>query len=203
MNNIVQIDPRLHYKEAKDILTLPIIVRTNKFDEESVQKFYDSMTSAMNTGQGVIPVVVDSYGGQVYALMEMISIVQACPIPVATVCLGKAMSCGSLLFCMAKEGMRYMGPHATLMFHDVSSGNHGKVEEIKTSAKQTEYLNNYIFKLAASHLGKEEDFFLKKLHDMGHAEWYMPAKEAKENGICNHIKIPQFVTKVEFTQSFE
>lgn len=203
MNNLYFIDSKLNYKEPKDILTPPLVVRTNKFDEESVQKFHDNMTNAMNTGQAVVPVIVDSYGGQVYALMEMISIVQACPLPVATICLGKAMSCGSLLFCMGTKGMRYMGPHATLMFHDVSSGNHGKVEEIKTSAKQTEYLNNYIFKLAAKHLGKEEDFFLKKLHDMGHAEWYMPAVEAKENNICNHIKIPQFTTKVELTQTFE
>ena len=50
----------------------PVIIRVNKFTEESAKKFSEQMALAHNTGQKVIPVVIDSYGGQVYRLMEMI-----------------------------------------------------------------------------------------------------------------------------------
>ena len=43
----------------------PVIVTVNKFDEESAKKFQQEMGLAHNTGQKVIPVVIDSYGGQV------------------------------------------------------------------------------------------------------------------------------------------
>ena len=51
----------------------PVIIRVNKFDEESALKFDQEMAQAHNTGQKVLPVVIDSYGGQVYSLMSMIS----------------------------------------------------------------------------------------------------------------------------------
>ncbi len=51
----------------------PVIINVNKFDEESAKDFRDKMSMAHNTGQKVIPVVIDSYGGQVYSLMSMIA----------------------------------------------------------------------------------------------------------------------------------
>ena len=63
----------------------PVIIRVNKFDEESAKDFASQMSLAHNTGQSVIPVVIDSYGGQVYALMSMISAIKASELPVATI----------------------------------------------------------------------------------------------------------------------
>ena len=40
----------------------PLIIRVNKFDDDSAKKFADEMALAHNTGQKVIPVVIDSYG---------------------------------------------------------------------------------------------------------------------------------------------
>ena len=37
----------------------PVIIRVNKFDEESAKKFHQEMAQAHNSGQKVIPVVVD------------------------------------------------------------------------------------------------------------------------------------------------
>jgi ATP-dependent Clp protease protease subunit len=46
----------------------PAIVKVNKFTEESAKKFHQEMAMAHNSGQKVIPIVIDSYGGQVYSL---------------------------------------------------------------------------------------------------------------------------------------
>ena len=119
----------------------PVIIRVNKFNEESAKKFSDEIGQAHNTGQKVIPVVIDSYGGQVYSLMSMIGAIKHSEIPVATIVEGKAMSCGAVLFTFGEEGMRFMDPNATVMIHDVSSMDWGKVEELKAGAKEADRLN--------------------------------------------------------------
>jgi hypothetical protein len=40
----------------------PVIIRVNKFDEESAKKFDEEVAQAHNTGQKIIPVVIDSFG---------------------------------------------------------------------------------------------------------------------------------------------
>ncbi len=42
----------------------PVVIRVNKFDEESAKKFSDAMSEAQNTGQPIVPVIIDSYGGR-------------------------------------------------------------------------------------------------------------------------------------------
>ena len=56
-------------KQIKEIelRSNPVIVRVNKFDEESAKDFATQISLAHNTGQKVIPVVIDSYGGQAYS----------------------------------------------------------------------------------------------------------------------------------------
>ena len=127
----------------------PIMIRVNKFTEESAAEFATKMALAHNTGQSIIPVVIDSYGGQVYSLMSMISSINASEIPVATIVEGKAMSCGVILFSCGHEGLRFVTPEATLMIHDVSAGAYGKNEEIQSSAKETNRLNQMIYTILA------------------------------------------------------
>ena len=98
-----------------------IIATVNKFDEKSAKEFQQQIAQAHNTGQKVIPVVIDSYGGQVYSLMSMISAIKNSELPVATIVEGKAMSCGAILFSFGEQGLRFMDQDATLMIHDVSS----------------------------------------------------------------------------------
>jgi ATP-dependent Clp endopeptidase proteolytic subunit ClpP len=186
-----------HHIKAVELRVDPIIIRVNEFDEESSKEFVDLMSRAQNTGQTIIPVIIDSYGGQVYSLMAMISAIKASRIPVATIVEGKAMSCGALLFSFGAEGMRYMDPDATLMVHDVSSGSFGKVEEIKTNAKEVERLNRKVYEMMARNCGKPSDYFLKLVHEKGHADWYLDSQEAKLHNIANELRVPTLTCKIE------
>lgn len=168
----------------------PVIIRVNKFDEKSAKEFQDQVARAHNTGQKVIPVVIDSYGGQVYSLMAMISAIKHSTIPVATIVEGKAMSCGAILFSFGEQGLRFMDPDATVMIHDVSSMEHGKVEEIKASAEETERLNKKVYIMMARNCGKKDDYFLKIVHKKGHADWFLDADECKKHGLANQLRIP-------------
>ncbi len=174
----------------------PVIVRVNKFDEKSAKDFQDQVALAHNTGQKVIPVVIDSYGGQVYSLMAMISAITHSELPIATIVEGKAMSCGAILFSFGEQGLRFIDPDATVMIHDVSSMEYGKVEEIKASAEETERLNQKIYTMMARNCGKKDDYFLKLVHKKGHADWFLDATEAKKHGLANQIRVPKLNIQV-------
>jgi len=188
----------MHYKlEASPLLkdyelrNPPVVVRVNKFNEESAKEFGQKMALAHNTGQSVIPVLIDSYGGQVYSLMAMIACIRASELPVATIIEGKAMSCGAVLFSFGADGMRYMDPDSTIMIHEVSSATWGKNEEIQASAEETKRLNDKILKMMGRNCGKDEDFFVKKIHEKGHADWFIEAPEALSFNLANHLRVPR------------
>jgi len=181
----------------------PVVIRVNKFDEKSSKEFDNQVALAHNTGQKVIPIVIDSYGGQVYSLMSMISAINHCEIPVATIVEGKAMSCGAILFSCGEQGLRFMDPDATVMIHDVSSMEYGKVEEIKASAEETERLNQKVYTIMARNCGKKDDYFLKLVHKKGHADWFLDSTACKKHGLANQIRVPKFNISISVDIDFE
>lgn len=200
MNVIRHFSPLL--KEPKLIDDLPVVIRVRKFDETAAKEFTGLMRKAQNTGQPVIPVIVDSYGGQVYSLMSMISDIKHSPLPVVTIAQGKAMSCGALLFSFGTEGYRYMDPDATLMIHDVSSMKWGKVEEIKAGAEETERLNKKVYQMMSKNCGHPKNYFLDIIHTKGHADWFLDAQEAKKHNLANHLRVPTLKIDVDVNFKF-
>ena len=190
-------------KERALLDDLPIVARINKFDEPTAKAFSSVVSKAQNTGQPVLPVIIDSYGGQVYSLMSMISNIKNSRIPVATIIEGKAMSCGAILFSFGAEGMRYIDPDATVMIHDVSSMSWGKVEEIKVSADETERLNQKIYHMMAENCGHHKDYFLDIVHEKGHADWFLEADECLKHNLANHIGVPELKIDTRVTFKFE
>ena len=194
MHYTTKISPLVREMELK---LNPMFIRVNIFDDDSAKEFSMKMALAHNTGQKVIPIVIDSYGGQVYSLMSMISNIKAAELPVATIIEGKAMSCGAILFSFGEEGMRYMDPNATLMIHDVSSMSYGKNEEIQVSAAETKRLNDIVYKMMARNCGHPDDYFQKIVHDKAHADWFLDAKEAKSHKLANHLRLPKLEINVD------
>ena len=168
----------------------PVVITVNKFDEESANEFSNLVSAAQNTGQKVIPVVIDSYGGEAYSLLSMIGTVKSSTVPIATIVKGKAMSCGALFASFGEEGLRFMDKDAVLMIHDVSTMAFGKVEELKADARESDRLNKKLYTMMARNCGKPDNYFLDLIHDKGHADWFLEAEEAKEHNIIQQIRIP-------------
>lgn len=182
------IDDAFQYSEVK---VVPSVIWITSFDEESAKTFALEMHQAHLTGQSVIPVIIDSYGGEVYSLLSMISEINASALPVATIVKGKAMSCGSFLASCGTEGYRYCDPEATYMIHEVSSMCWGKVEEVKSDATETNRLNKRLFRILAEKCGQSPDYFLDLVHEKNHADWYLTASQSKKHGLVDHVRIPK------------
>lgn len=200
MHYFTEISPLVKEMELRQ---QPVIITVNEFTEESVQKFNEQMCLAQNSGQKVIPIEIDSYGGQVYSLMSMISSIKTSRIPVATIVQGKAMSCGAILASFGSEGLRFMDRDSTMMIHDVSSYAFGKIEELKSDVREAERLNRKVYTMMARNCGKPDDYFTNLIHDKGHSDWFLEAEEAKEHGLIDHVRVPEMKIKVEVNITVE
>jgi len=201
MNVIKYFSPLLKEKDLVD--NLPTIIRVRKFTEDAANKFSVQLNKAQNSGQPIIPIIIDSYGGQVYSLMSMIADVKHSKIPVAMIVQGKAMSCGAVFFSCGTEGLRYMDPDATMMIHDVSSMGWGKVEEIKADAAETERLNQKLYKMMAENCGHPPDYFLDIIHSKGHADWFLDIDAARKHNLANHTHVPELKISAHVTFDFK
>jgi len=203
MKSLLEVDPRVKGKHS-ELVDEPIVIRVNDFDEYAAKKFSEEMRKAHNTGQPVVPVLIDSFGGYVYSLLSMLADIENASLPVATIAVGKAMSCGSFLLGFGTPGYRYADTNATVMVHDMAAGSWGKIEELKSHTKHADTLQKRHFKKFAKHCGHEDpEYFLKKLHEKSHAEWYMAAVEAKKQLLVDHIGVPTFKTIIAVDMIFE
>ncbi len=175
----------------------PVTIYVNEFTNKSAKEFSHRMTLAHNTGQPIIPIVIDSYGGEVYSLMNMISEINNADLPIMTIVQGKAMSCGAVLLSFGADGMRFADPNATIMLHDVASGAFGKVAELKSDVKEAERLNKKIFSMVDQNCDQSSGFFMKKLKEKDRADWYLSPKKAKKFNLVNHLRIPTFMVDVQ------
>lgn len=175
--------------------TLPYIYVTS-FDEESVKGFFKAFAKMdADPKCRVIPIVISSYGGQVYSLLAMLDIIETASKPVATIALGKAMSCGAILLSAGTKGHRYASASTDVMLHEVSSMEWGKATDISNNAAQTERLNSYIFGfLQKQSKQKDKKYFLNKLKSMGNIDWYLSSQECKNLGIVDHVSVPKLLT---------
>jgi ATP-dependent Clp protease protease subunit len=127
---------------------------------------------------------IDSYGGLVHSLLsiyDIINYISRCDI--ATLCTGKAMSCGQILLASGKKGKRFATPNARILVHQLSAGTRGKLSDMETDINETKELNKILEDIILKHtkINKTE---LKKLFEK---DSYISAKEALKYGIIDHI----------------
>lgn len=196
LNPHIVIDGDSQMIRDRQIVDPVVIYVEGDINEMSASKFAEDMREAQSTGQSVIPVVIRSFGGSVYSLFSMVDTIKASKVPVATIVVGKAMSAGAALLSCGTDGMRYAGPHSTIMIHEVSGILTGRTVEIEASADEVTRLNEMMLSIMSKNIGKNEDYFKNIIHSRGHSDWYLTPEEAVSHGIINHIGIPEIEIKI-------
>jgi hypothetical protein len=132
-----------------------------------------------------------------------IDIIESCEKPVATICVGKAMSCGAVLLACGEKGHRYISKNATIMIHDVSSFSEGKSEEIKSDAAETERLQKQFYKMLDTKCERKDGYFDKLVFNKGRSNLYLDAEQCVKHGLVDEIKIPKFTVEIVHNIIFE
>lgn len=170
-------------------------IYVTEFKESTVKEFYKEF-SKLNCDDEVkvIPIVISSYGGEVYSLLSMLDIMKTANKPVATIAMGKAMSCGAVLLSAGTKGLRFAGEMTDVLIHEVSGFSIGKNLDIQNDAEKTKKLNMLLMRILAENCGiKDKDHFIKLAKSKGNIDLYFTAKESKKLGLIDHISIPELV----------
>lgn len=209
MKYVLNVDPRITLVEPEKSCNFPIFVRfAGDFSEENCLKFRQELIQAENHAldakQEVLPIVIDSYGGEVYGLLACIDAINAVDkrLKVATIVEGKAMSCGAALLTCGHEGYRFATKNSTVMIHEASCVHFGKNEELKASAKETDRLNDMLLAIMSENCGHNKNYFAKQIETKRHADWYLDSKECVEHNVVNAIGIPRFNISVKMEIDF-
>jgi ATP-dependent Clp protease protease subunit len=180
-----------------------VTVYVNHFDEASAKAFYDDFRLAQAQNQEIVPVVIDSYGGHVDALMSMVDVMLNYPGKVATIVQGKAMSCGSMLLACGSAGMRYASPNSRVMVHHVSSFSWAKVPDMIVEVEETKRLQDQLFSVMAQRCGQPDNYFLDLLEKHHNVDLYMTPKTALKHKIVDYVKAPKLKVAVDIKLSLE
>lgn len=179
---------------SKDESSKPKSVWVTDFNTSSVQQFYDEFVDIeMNPLVEIIPVFINSYGGQVYSLIAKRDIIKSAQKPVATICMGKAMSCGASLLASGSKGLRFATPDSRILIHQVSSMSVGKASDIKEDAAQVHALNEMMLKNLAKDTGTSVSRLKQEIRNRDNADWVLSAEEAKKFGLIDHIDVPRHI----------
>lgn len=188
---------------VKELIPEPVVIRLGEITDEAAKDFSMKMTDAYNTGQEIIPVVIDSYGGSAYSLLSILSDIESSRLPIATISVGKSMSAGAILLAHGTPGLRFADPNSTVMLHEVSSWNFGKLSEMQANIEEVARLNYVLFsKLAAACGHKDLKYFNKLMEKKHNVDWYMDVFEAKKLKIVDHIGVPEFHVEILKTINF-
>ena len=126
---------------------------------------------------------INSPGGAVSSGMSVYDTMRFIRCPVSTLCVGQAMSMGSLLLCAGTPGRRFALANARIMVHQPSGGFQGKVTDILIHARETEYTKRRMIEVYAEHCGQPVDVVERALE----RDNFMSAAEARAFGIVDDV----------------
>lgn len=186
----------------KEPVARPVVIYISAFKDEILERVSRQISEAHTTGQPIIPIVIDAFGGCPYALLSLLNLLETATLPIATIVEGKAMSCGAVLFAMGTPGYRYIGKHGIVMIHDVSTNYKGKTLDAVVDARESERLNQTLCSLL-DRAGKQlPGFFGKLIHENGHADLYLTPEQCLEYNLGDYIGVPTLKTEVQVSFNF-
>ena len=130
-----------------------------------------------------ISVYINSPGGSVYAGMAIYDTMQFIKPEIQTICVGVAMSMGSLLLTGGRKGKRFALPNSRILIHQPSAGFEGQATDIEIHAKEIIDVRRRLDEIIAKHTHKELDEVRKDTD----RDYFMSSEEAKEYGIIDRV----------------
>lgn len=130
-----------------------------------------------------IKIYIDSYGGHVYQILGVISIIEKSKTPIHTICTGCAMSCGFLLLISGHRRFAYR--LSTPLYHSVSATASGQIKTLEEDVKEAKRLQSILEELTLKNTKinkkKLKDIYEKKI------DWFMGAEEALKLKVIDEI----------------
>ena len=130
-----------------------------------------------------ISLYINSPGGSIYAGLAIYDTMQFIKPDVATMCVGIAMSMGSLLLMGGAKGKRMALPNSRILIHQPSAGFEGQSTDIEIHAREIIKTRKRIDEIYAKHTGQPEEV----VHRDMERDRFFKADEAAEYGLIDRV----------------
>jgi ATP-dependent Clp protease protease subunit len=130
-----------------------------------------------------ISIYVNSPGGSIYAGLAIYDTMQFVKPEIQTICMGVAMSMGSLLLTAGAKGKRFALPNSRILIHQPSAGFEGQSTDIEIHAREILKVRERIDEIYAQHTGQP----LEQVHVDMERDRFFKADEAVEYGLIDRV----------------
>jgi len=130
-----------------------------------------------------ISLYINSPGGVVTSGLAMYDTMQFIKPPVSTLCIGQAMSAGSLLLAAGAKDMRFATPNSQIMIHQPSGGYQGQATDIMIHAQFTERLKRRLNEIYVKHTGQEYN----TIHNAMERDNFLTTEQALNLGLIDKV----------------
>jgi ATP-dependent Clp protease protease subunit len=112
---------------------------------------------------------------------------------VQTICVGIAMSMGSLLLSAGAKGKRMALPNSRILIHQVSGGFQGQGTDIEIQAREVIGLKRRLEEIYSKHTGKSVEDVSRDME----RDFFLSPEEAKDYGIIDTVITHREVARTE------
>jgi ATP-dependent Clp protease, protease subunit len=130
-----------------------------------------------------ISIYVNCPGGSIYSGLAVYDTMQFIKPEIQTICIGIAMSMGSLLLTGGAKGKRFSLPNSRLLIHQPTAGFEGQSTDIEIHAREILNLRNRIDQIYSLHTGQSFD----QVHDDMERDRFFKPEDAVEYGLIDRV----------------
>jgi ATP-dependent Clp protease protease subunit len=130
-----------------------------------------------------ISIYINCPGGSIYSGLAIYDTMQFIKPPIQTICVGIAMSLGSLLLAAGAKGKRFALPNSRILVHQPSAGFEGQATDIEIHAQEILNIRQRIDEIYAEHTGQT----VEQVHDDMERDRFFKADEAVEYGLIDRV----------------
>ena len=190
MNNIVPmvVDQTTRGERAYDIysrlLKERIIFITGPIDDEMAMLVVAQLLFLeAEIPKKEISMYINSPGGMVTSGFAIYDAMQYIRPEISTLCVGQAVSMGSLLLAGGGKGLRFALPNARVMVHQPSGGFQGPATDVLLHAQEILNVKKRINEIYMKHTGQP----LQTIEDALERDHFLTAEMAKEFGLIDRV----------------
>jgi ATP-dependent Clp protease protease subunit len=179
------------YNRPGKILTdSGVLLLVGEFNNENILPIIARIMEFNLMPEGVRPefitLIINSPGGSVSSMFQLVDVMKSSKIPVHTVGQGFVASCGIMTLMAGEPGHRSATHNTTIMSHSWSSGTQGTSYDLEASVKHHDFLTEKMINHYKKCTGKSESYIRK--HLVLPTDMYLRPEEALQHGIIDEVK---------------
>jgi ATP-dependent Clp protease protease subunit len=130
-----------------------------------------------------ISIYINSPGGSIYSGLAIYDTMNFVKPDIHTMCVGVAMSMGSLLLAGGTKGKRACLPNSRILIHQPSAGFEGQSTDIEIHAREILKVRARIDEIYAEHTGHSAEEVRRDME----RDRFFTAEQAKEYGLIDRV----------------